>query len=113
MKPMARFTTMMIPKCVTSTPIAVTTGYRMGARIMTAMRVSMKQPTINKMLISSRITILLSVRDIIADATVVGIRPSVRTLEKPAAQPITIRMDAVVLVAFLISQRFFFRSSSL
>ena len=54
MKPIARLTTMMIPKCVTSTPIAVTTGYRMGARIIIAHSVSMKQPTISSSTLISK-----------------------------------------------------------
>ena len=114
MKPIARLTTMMIPKWIGSTPREVTTGNRMGARIIIAHSVSMKQPTIrSNRLISNRIRIALSVRDSIPDATVAGIRPSVRTLEKPAAQPITIRMEAVVSQAFLVTFSSFFKSSSL
>ena len=47
MKPIAKFVTIMIPKCTGSTPKAVTTGNSMGAKIMMAHTVSIKQPTNN------------------------------------------------------------------
>ena len=53
MKPIAKLVTMMIPKWIGSTPSAVTTGNRMGARIMMAHTVSMKQPTNSSSRLSS------------------------------------------------------------
>ena len=91
--PIAKFTTIMIPKCVTSTPKAVTTGNNIGANIIIAHNVSIKQPTIkSNIFMSNNINILLSVIVVKNVATVVGIRPNVNTFEKPAAQPITINI---------------------
>ena len=124
--PIAKFTTIIIPKCVTSTPKAVTvtgvqtfalpisTGNNIGANIIIAHNVSIKQPTIsNNTLISNNINILLSVIVVKNVATVVGIRPNVNTFEKPAAQPITIRIVAVVSQAFFVTVPSCFKSSSL
>ena len=97
MKPIAKFVTIMIPKCTGSTPKAVTTGNSMGAKIMMAHTVSIKQPTNNNnKLIKSNINTLLSVIVVNNVATVVGIRPKVNTLENAVAQPITTKIVAVV-----------------
>ena len=45
--PMARFTTMMSPKCTGSTPKCMATGARMGASTMMAALVSMNMPMMN------------------------------------------------------------------
>ena len=45
--PMARLTTMMMPKCTGSTPKCTATGTRMGASTMMAADVSMNMPITN------------------------------------------------------------------
>ena len=103
-KPIAKLVTMMIPKCTGSTPKAVTTGNKIGAKIMMAHTVSMKQPTSNNnKLMSNKINTLLSVIVVNNVATVVGIRPKVNTLENAVAQPITTKMVAVVSQALFVT----------
>ena len=59
-KPIARFTTIITPKCIGSIPIAVTIGNKIGVKIRIAGVVSMTIPTISKnILITSKITMLL------------------------------------------------------
>ena len=73
-KPIAKFTTMMIPKCTGLIPMEVATGKRIGASTMIAGVVSMKQPTNNNnTLINNKIKIALSVVLIIAFVIMLGI----------------------------------------
>ena len=59
--PIARLTTMIIPKCIGSYPRLIATGNNSGVKIIIAATVSIKQPTINnKRLINRIITIGLS-----------------------------------------------------
>ena len=48
MKPQARFTVIMSPKCIGSMPIVLTTGSNIGVSIMTAAILSTKQPIISR-----------------------------------------------------------------
>src|SRR5690606_10856429 len=50
--PMARFTTMMVPKCTGSTPNFMATGTRMGASTMMEADVSMNMPMMNRAMLT-------------------------------------------------------------
>ena len=74
MNPIARFTTMIIPKWIGLSPSDVATGRRMGESTIMAGVVSMKQPTIsNRMLIRIRMTTLLVEKFRIACVIIAGI----------------------------------------
>ena len=77
--PMARFTTIMIPKWRGSTPICVTTGRRTGTRMMMEATVSMKVPIKSRRrLMSVRMTTGFVEIERIASATACGTRCAVR-----------------------------------
>ena len=60
-RPMPKFTIMIIPKCTGSTPSILTTGSKMGVRIRMRGDMSIRQPSSSSMmLMSARITYLLS-----------------------------------------------------
>lgn len=48
MNPQARLTVIISPKCIGSIPIVLTTGSKIGVRIMTAAMLSTKQPRIRR-----------------------------------------------------------------
>ena len=74
MNPIARFTTMIIPKWIGLSPSDVATGRRMGESTIMAGVVSMKQPTIsNRMLIRIRMTTSLVEKFRIACVIIAGI----------------------------------------
>ena len=96
-KPMAKFTTMMIPKCTGSTPMLAATGINMGASTNIAGVVSMKQPTTrSRMLMRIRSIILLSVILKIPCVIVSGTCCTVIILINADAQPKITIVVAVV-----------------
>ncbi len=77
-RPMPRFTIIIMPKCTGSTPRVLTTGSRMGVRIRISGDMSIRQPsTSSSTLMSARITYLLSERLVRKAVTFIGICISV------------------------------------
>src|SRR5699024_1081360 len=75
MKPIAKLTTIMTPKCIGSTRNTVETGNRIDVKITIAAIVSIQEPTINKnILIKNNIIIGLSEMETIVSASCDGIR---------------------------------------
>src|SRR5699024_8398255 len=98
--PIARFITNMIPKCIGSIPIFVTTGKRIGVKITIAEIVSINIPTINKnILIINIIIIGLSDTPTIRSAIIDGIRSLVIKYAKEIEKPIIITVVALVNAA--------------
>ena len=80
--PIARLTTIMIPKWIGFMPTAVTIGRRIGVRIRIAGVVSMTIPTIRRNTLITRIRTILLVKCVrIQVLTICGICIRVRTLE--------------------------------
>ena len=94
-KPMARFTHMMMPKWMGSTPMASATGSSTGVNTRIAGPVSMIMPTnSNSTLISSRITTLEEMALSTASLTMVATFISVITRAKATAADRMMRMGA-------------------
>ncbi len=90
MNPIARFTTMMTPKCSGETPTLTITGSSMGARITMAAKASMNVPTMSRSTLISRSTMtLLSVKPRMPRAIVPGTSSRVIMLPKSVAMAIS------------------------
>ena len=97
MNPIAKLTTMIIPKWIGSIPMFTAIGSKIGVKIMIAANVSIKQPTINSNnVISKMIIIGFSEIDNIKSVTICGICSIVNSLPKAVAVPIIIKTVAVV-----------------
>ena len=97
MVPMARFMTIMTPKWMGSMPTLVTTGRKIGVKIIRAGAMSMKVPTKRRIrLMMSRITIRLSDRFRIRELMACGSPVKESTKESTEEAPM-ISMTMVVM----------------
>src|SRR5699024_2102767 len=97
MSPTARFAVMMIPKWIGSMPICVTTGSKIGVKMMIAAIASMNVPTTSKSkLTSSKMTIGDKFESDNIDAIDCGTCSRVKTIPKIDAEPIMNKMTDVV-----------------
>ena len=103
MNPIARLTTITMPKWIGSTPNCAAIGNKIGASTIIAGVVSIKHPTISSnTLINNKIKILLSVKLMIPFVMAPGIFSIVRIFVNAVAHPMITMVVPVVLHAFPI-----------
>ena len=103
MNPIARLTTITMPKWIGSTPNCTAIGNKIGASTIIAGVVSIKHPTISSnTLINNKIKILLSVKLMIPFVMAPGIFSIVRIFVNAVAHPMITMVVPVVLHAFPI-----------